>query len=299
MLALTPPQVQRGHRVAEGVPHGDPALHRRDGRQRAAPRCSRRRRRCRARTCARPGRPATWPRGLSATPTSSARPMPAVCGTEPTASRTCEPATSRPSSSRTRTPSPTRSADAARERFSTCMPRSAEDVLDDGRRVGVLAGQHPVARGDQHDLAAEAEVGVGQLGAGDARADDDELLGQLLQVVDLLPGEDALAVGHAPRPWSGASRRWRPARRRPRAPRSRRSAHSQLHPPGRDHPARPRGRPAPRRPRAGSAMSCALGRGETQHAGVDRLEVGRSRDLVGRGVLEAAPPCRRRPRTGS
>ena len=32
-VGADPPQVQRGHRVAERVPHGDPALHRRDGRQ--------------------------------------------------------------------------------------------------------------------------------------------------------------------------------------------------------------------------------------------------------------------------
>ena len=147
--------------------------------------------------------------------------------------------TSRPSSSRTRTPSPTRSADGRPGAVHHLHAASAEDVLDDGRRVGVLAGQHPVARGDQHDLAAEAEVGVRQLGAGDAGADDDQLLGQLLQVVDLLPGEDALAIRH----------------RRGHGPGRRAGGHQddvrrellglaggalQLHPPGRDHPAHPR-----------------------------------------------------------
>ena len=43
----------------------------------------------------------------------------------------------------------------------------AEDVLDDRGGVGVLAGQHAVARRHEHDLRAEAEVGLGELGAGD------------------------------------------------------------------------------------------------------------------------------------
>ena len=68
------------------------------------------------------------------------------------------------------------------------------DVLEHGGGVGVLAGQHPVARGDQRDLDAEREVGAGELGAGDARADDDQLRRRLVEVVDLLPGQDPLAV---------------------------------------------------------------------------------------------------------
>ncbi len=74
-------------------------------------------------------------------------------------------------------------------------PALGEHVLDDGGGVGVLAGQDPVARGDEDDLRAEAEVGLGELGPGDAGAHDDEPLGELLEVVDLLPGEDPLAVG--------------------------------------------------------------------------------------------------------
>ena len=38
-------------------------------------------------------------------------------------------------------------------------------------------------------------VGAREFGTGDARPDDDEALGQFAQVVDLLPGEDALVIG--------------------------------------------------------------------------------------------------------
>src|SRR5690606_7877739 len=71
---------------------------------------------------------------------------------------------------------------------------AAEDVLDELGGVLVLPGQHPVAAGDEGDGHAEAVVGAGELGAGDAGADDDEVLGQLGEVVHLRPGEDALAV---------------------------------------------------------------------------------------------------------
>ena len=61
--------------------------------------------------------------------------------------------------------------------------------------VGVLARQHLVAAGDQRDLGAERAVGGRELGAGDTRTDDDEVLGHLVERVELGPGEDALAVG--------------------------------------------------------------------------------------------------------
>ena len=60
------------------------------------------------------------------------------------------------------------------------------------------------------------EVGVGELRAGDAGADDDEVLGQLGQVVELAPVEDALAVGLGALDDARARARWRAARRRPR-----------------------------------------------------------------------------------
>src|SRR5262249_56626735 len=49
-------------------------------------------------------------------------------------------------------------------------------------------------------------VGVHELGAGDPRAHHDEVVGQLLQVVELPPGQDALAVrlGREQDPRAGA-----------------------------------------------------------------------------------------------
>ncbi len=101
----------------------------------------------------------------------------------------------RPSTSVTTTPSAVRSTEAARDLFEHLHAALAEDVLDDRGGVGVLAGQHPVAGRDEDDLRAEAEVGLRELGAGDAGPDDDDALGQLVEGVDLLPGQDPLAVG--------------------------------------------------------------------------------------------------------
>ena len=70
-----------------------------------------------------------------------------------------------------------------------------EDVLQHGGGVGVLARQHPVAAGHERDLGAHLDVGRHELRPGDAGADDDQVLGQLGEVVELAPGEDALAVG--------------------------------------------------------------------------------------------------------
>ena len=75
-------------------------------------------------------------------------------------------------------------------------PAAPEHVLDDRRGIGVVARQDVLARGDEDDLGTQPEVCLGELGAGDAGSDDDEPLGQLGELVDLLPGEDPLAVGH-------------------------------------------------------------------------------------------------------
>ena len=105
------------------------------------------------------------------------------------------------------------------------MPAPLEDLLQQLGGVAVLAGQHPLAAGHQGDLAAHGEVGAGELRAGDAGPDDDQVLRQLGQVVELPPVEDPLAVrlgaGHDARVGAGGDehhvgRRSPPgARRRP------------------------------------------------------------------------------------
>ena len=72
-----------------------------------------------------------------------------------------------------------------------------EDVFQHAGGVLVLAGEHAVAGGYQGHLRAQTVIGRGELGAGHARTDHDELLGHLAEVVQLGPGQDALAVGHA------------------------------------------------------------------------------------------------------
>ena len=69
-----------------------------------------------------------------------------------------------------------------------------EHLLEHRGGVGVLAGQHPVAAGDQGDRDAEGQVAGRELRAGDAGADHDQLGRHLVEVVDLLPGQDPLAV---------------------------------------------------------------------------------------------------------
>ena len=64
----------------------------------------------------------TKPPSSSVTPASS-RPMPAVFGTEPSASRQCDPSTVRPSVSVTVTVSPSRVTDCIRDFDSTVIPR--------------------------------------------------------------------------------------------------------------------------------------------------------------------------------
>ena len=70
----------------------------------------------------------------------------------------------------------------------------AEDVLEDRGGVGVLAGQHPVARGHERDLRPERLVGDGELGAGHAGADHDQRA-------------RAARSGRRPAPRSGSARR--------------------------------------------------------------------------------------------
>ena len=73
-------------------------------------------------------------------------------------------------------------------------PAAFEDVLEHLGGVGVRARQHLVAAGNQGDLGAQAVVGGGEFGAGDAGAHHDQFLGEFVQVVDLGPVQDALAV---------------------------------------------------------------------------------------------------------
>jgi hypothetical protein len=70
-----------------------------------------------------------------------------------------------------------------------------EDLFQHLGGVGIGAGKHPVAAGDQRDLRSQAVVGGGELGAGHTGTHHDELFRQLVQVVDLRPVEDPLAVG--------------------------------------------------------------------------------------------------------
>ena len=133
------------------------------------------------------------PPSSRATPASSS-PRSAVLGIEPSASRQCEPVTVRPSVSVTVTSSPSRVTDSIRDLESTSMPRRLSTSSRTCAASASSPGQHPVARGDQHHLDAEGVVGTGELRAGDAGADHDQLRGALGEVVDLLPGEDALAV---------------------------------------------------------------------------------------------------------
>ena len=72
-----------------------------------------------------------------------------------------------------------------------------EDLLDQRGGVGILPRQHPVAAGDEDDVGAERGVRAGELGTGDPGADDDQALGQRVEVVELGPGEDPLTVGPA------------------------------------------------------------------------------------------------------
>ena len=135
----------------------------------------------------------TCPDGVISTPHCS-RFSPVVFGTVPTVISTCEPSTVRPSVSSTETPfSVPRGAGGP----AALQPATArlEDLLEHLGGVGVLSRQHPVARGDEGDRHAGLEVPGGELRAGDAGADDDEVLGHLLELVDVAPVEDPVVVG--------------------------------------------------------------------------------------------------------
>ena len=95
-----------------------------------------------------------WPDSVSCTPASS-RPMPAVFGIEPTAIRQWLPSTVRPSESVATTPFSVRTTDSARDFESTVMPLRLKTFSITRGGVGVLAGQHLVAAGDERDLRAE------------------------------------------------------------------------------------------------------------------------------------------------
>jgi len=72
---------------------------------------------------------------------------------------------------------------------------AAEDPLDRHGGVRVLVRHHAVAARYKRDRYAHRKVSRGELGTGDAGADHDQVLGEGRQVIDLAPGEDALAVG--------------------------------------------------------------------------------------------------------
>src|SRR5207248_11506409 len=75
---------------------------------------------------------------------------------------------------------------------------SEEVVLEGSRHLGVLGGQDLLAADDEGHLRAERREHVDKFDAGDARADDDEVTGNLRGWVGLAGGEDAVAVRLAP-----------------------------------------------------------------------------------------------------
>ena len=116
-------------------------------------------------------------------------------GTEPSARMQWDPSTVRPSVRVTVTASPDAGHRLHPRLRQHLHAAAGEHVLQHHRGVRVLAGQHPVARGDQGDVDAEREVRRGELRPGHAGADHHQLLRHLVDVVDLLPGQDPLAVG--------------------------------------------------------------------------------------------------------
>ena len=71
-------------------------------------------------------------------------------------------------------------------------------VLEGGRHLGVLAGQHLLAADDQRDPAPKRAEHVHELHAGHPRADDDEVLGHDRRRVGLPGGEDPITVRARP-----------------------------------------------------------------------------------------------------
>ena len=150
----------------------------------------------------------TCPASVTATPHCS-RLSPVVFGTVPTVMSACEPSTVRPSVSSTSTPFSVRRTDGGAAPLGDLPAAGLEDLLHDGGRVGVLAGQHLVAGGDERDRHAGLQVAGGELGTGDPGADHHQVLGHLLEVVDVAPVEDALAVGLGAGAAPAGRRRWR------------------------------------------------------------------------------------------
>lgn len=70
----------------------------------------------------------------------------------------------------------------------------AKHGLEDVGSVGVVMRQNAVAGGNHGDLNAQLRKGGDELGTGDAGTDDDEVLRQLGEVINLLPGKDAFAI---------------------------------------------------------------------------------------------------------
>ena len=85
----------------------------------------------------------------------------------------------RPSSQSTNTLSPSRPTAMARRALQELHAAPEELVLEHGRDLRVLVGQHLLAGHDERDLRAERAEHVGELDAGDARSDHDEVLGDL------------------------------------------------------------------------------------------------------------------------
>ena len=73
---------------------------------------------------------------------------------------------------------------------------TAEEVLlEDGRDLGILAGEHLLAAHDERHRGSERREHVDELDARHARADDGHALGELLGRVAVARREDAVAVG--------------------------------------------------------------------------------------------------------
>ena len=74
-----------------------------------------------------------------------------------------------------------------------------KDVLQHTGCVLVLAGKHTVTRRHQGHLRTQAVICRGELRTGHTRTNHNQLLGNLGEVVQLSPGQDALAVRHTGR----------------------------------------------------------------------------------------------------
>ena len=120
-----------------------------------------------------------------------------MLGTEPSARMQCEPSTVRPSVSVTVTAvAVIGSTDSIRELRQHVHAASGQHLLEHRGRVGVLAGQHPVAAGDQGDRGCRAR-GSAEANSAPVTPEPTTIssVGHLVEVVDLLPGQDPLAVG--------------------------------------------------------------------------------------------------------